>query len=174
MPKIAFRMERQKAQNWCWAAVAVSVARFHDSDSRFRQCGVVRLVLSRAHREGDPDVPRPVPPCCTKPVPRACNQPWYLEEGLDQVGRRRLRPKSGSLSFEKIRKRIDADRPVCARIAWKGGGGHFVVISGYHVSRNGVRQVDVEDPLTGPALVNYSDFVRRYRGEGKWSHTYLV
>jgi hypothetical protein len=165
-------MERQKAANWCWAAVAVSVARYFDTRSDWRQCGVAKLVLSRAHREGE--IESPIPVCCTKPIPRGCNQPWYLEDALKQVGTLRGQPKAGRLSFKKIQGKIDADRPVCVRIEWGGGGGHFVVISGYHISRNDVPQVDVEDPLTGAALVNYSDFVRRYRGTGKWTHTYSV
>ena len=168
----SFRMERQKMDNWCWAAVAVSMARYSDRNSHWRQCEVVRLVLSRLSRKGAKK--RPFPDCCAKPVPGECDEPWNLEDALEQVGRPARSSKAGHLSFEKIQAEIKVGRPLCAWIKWRGRGAHFVVVSGCHINRKRVPQVDVEDPDTGEALVNYADFVRKYRGTGRWLHTYLV
>ena len=175
MPNITFQMEKQKTVNWCWAAVSVSVNRYFAPDSHWRQCGIVEVVLS--HAKGPDKLPFPVHACCTKPIPRRCNQPWYLEDALKQVDRLRGSPKAVHLSFKKIQREIDAHRPVCARIQWRepGSPGHFVVISGYHITRARVRQVDVEDPATGSrSTVHYGTFVSNYRHSGRWTHTYLV
>ena len=175
MPSISFQMEKQKAKNWCWAAVAVSVARYFDDNSQWHQCRVAQLVLRRAHREGR--IKSLIRDSCTKPVPEGCNRPWDLQEALEQVGRPKGEPKAGYLSFEQVQRKIDArrPRPVCVRIEWDSGGGHYVVVSGCHIDRKGVRYVEVEDPKTGTgAWVRYSHFVRHYAGRGGWSHTYLV
>ena len=175
MPNITFQMEKQKTVNWCWAAVAVSVNRHFAPDSHWRQCGIVEVVLSRA--KGTDKLPLPVHACCTKPIPRRCNQAWYLEDALKQVGRLKGWPKAVHLSFKKIQREIDAQRPVCVRIQWRepGNPGHFVVISGYHITRTRVRQVDVEDPATGSlSTVHYRTLVSNYRHSGRWTHTYLV
>lgn len=175
MPNISFPMEKQKAVNWCWAAVAVGVNRYFAPNSHWRQCGIAEVVLSQAKGQDKP--PLPVRACCTKPIPRRCNQPWYLEDALKQVGRLKGWPKARCLSFKEIQRKIGARRPVCVRIQWRepGNPGHFVVISGYHITRARVRQVDVEDPATGSgSTVNYVTFKSNYRGSGRWTHTYLV
>ncbi len=172
MPNISFPIERQKATNWCWAAVGVSVSRFFNPRSHWRQCGLVKVALSRTDDESKPK--RPIHACCTNPIPRPCNQGWFLEEALEFVGRR-ARWRNDTLSFKAITARIDAHRPVCVRIEWRGGGSHFVVISGYHINYGGIRQVDVEDPWTGHRVtVDYHDLVSNYRGMGRWTATYQV
>ena len=80
-------------------------------------------------------------------------------------------------------------RPVCVRIVWDvdgdgfGDGAHFVVIHGYD-ERNGIRYVEVKDPLAGqistPAPVanseevEFEEFRTRYHLTGTWLQTYLV
>ncbi len=154
-------MQKQMTSVWCWAAVSVSVDRFFDHDSEWRQCGLARKVTKQ-------------PVCCSKPVPHKCAQLFYLEDALTLVGRLKGNPTVGPLSFREVQRRIDKKHPICARIGWRGGGGHFVVISGYRV-HNGAKQVDVEDPMRkGTSTIDYQTFVHQYRAVGRWTHTYPV
>jgi hypothetical protein len=174
MPNIkTFRMQKQAAPNWCWAAVAVSVDHFFAPKSHKRQCGLVTEVFREWQGEGAPKVP--LHGCCAKPVPGCCNKAWYLEDALKKVDRLNGDPTKGTLSFQKIQRQIKADRPVCLRIQWRKGGGHFVVISECYTDRNGVRQVTVQDPWTGlGSEVSYYAIVHNFGRAGFWSHTYPV
>lgn len=67
-----------------------------------------------------------------------------------------------------MRDIIDASKPVCVRIGWNGGGGHFVAIAGYRVSHSGAQLVDVEDPLYGPSIAIYDEFKGSYLSRGEW------
>ena len=161
MPRLSFRMQKQLTHVWCWAAVSVSVDRYFDRGSEWRQCGLAKEVTKQ-------------PVCCTKPVPHDCVKPFFLEDALEIIGRLKGDPTSGPLSFKQIQHRINNDRPICARIGWRGGGGHFVVISGYRTHK-GVRQVDIDDPQRkGASTIDYRTFVHKYRAVGRWTHTYPV
>jgi hypothetical protein len=170
---IPFHIEKQAATNWCWAAVAVSVSRYFKPASGWRQCGLATIVLRAADGDDAPVIP--ACGCCAKPRPRVCNQPWWLNEALDRVGCLRGKAIQGPLSFADIGRRIHRGKPVCVGIDWRGGGGHFVVISGCYKGRNGVRQLEVQDPWHGTtSSVRYSAFVSAYRRRGKWAWTYPV
>ncbi len=172
MPIINFQLEKQQHNNWCWAAVAVSVDRYFDPKSAWCQCRMASRMAKAAKLR--------VTQCGTcrraKRVPHSCNQPWYLDEALKFVDRLKGKPKPGALSFAGIRKSIKAGRPVCARILWGvGGGAHFVVISGCVESASGERWVDVQDPLTGNATWLYDEFLFNYQYfQGRWDETYPV
>ena len=159
-----FQIEKQREDKWCWAAVSVSVDHYFSPGSASSQCRVARDVLGIAQ-------------CCSNPDD--CNTPARLQAGLSVVGRLKailLRP----LQFNEIRREIDALRPVCVRIAWNGGGGHFVVISGYRLSASGAQLVEVADPLFPSSTVLYDVLISAYQnaqeplGGGQWTATFLV
>jgi hypothetical protein len=172
MATIDFDMQKQQHSNWCWAAVAVSVARYFDPDSKWCQC---RLATRMAKREK-----LNVAKCgtCRKTigVPEKCNQPWYLKKALRIVKRLRGKPTGSLLSFRKTKELIKAGRPVCARILWgQGPAAHFVVISGCFTTKSGDRWVDVEDPDSGSASWLYEEFRKNYQyAQGGWVDTYPV
>jgi hypothetical protein len=155
----AFQMQSQQESEWCWAAVSASVERYFVPTSLQTQCMIARAVLGIAG-------------CCGDPTP--CNQPALLQNALKLLRRMTGDPTAGPLSFAEIQSDIDGGRPVCLRIGWDGGGGHFVALAGYRLSRSGVQLVDVEDPLYGPSVVIYDDFVSNYLGRGQWTATYPV
>jgi hypothetical protein len=70
-----------------------------------------------------------------------------------------------------LQAEIDSGNPVCCHIAWTGGGGHFVVLSGYDWQTD---DLIVNNPSNGPKpeLVPYNIFKAAYRGTGIWDHTY--
>ena len=172
MPSIGFQIEPQQHSNWCWAAVAVSVERYFDPDSRWCQCRMASRMakLTTLKVKGCGTCKKPTP------TPRACNRPWYLEKALQLAGRLKAKPKPTPLSFSRVRKRIAAGRPVCARIVWgQGPDAHFVVISGWHRTKSGALWVDVEDPDSGSSTWLYEEFRSNYQyAQGHWVATYPV
>ncbi len=159
-----FAIEKQSQDKWCWAAVSASVARYFDPHSPFTQC---RVAL-RVTRKTD---------CCGSGR-EACNEPGDLEDALRAVERWK-ETRKGVLTFGEIQKQIDASTPVCVRIGWRGGGGHFVIIYGYRVLSSGVQQVEVADPFFANSIMSYRQFVNAYGsvekpGGGQWTHTFLV
>lgn len=160
---MSFRMPKQLEELWCWAAVSVAVDQYFAPESTLTQCAVAGRVFRRE--------------CCAEAEP--CNQATSLATALETIDRRPRR-LGHELAFGEIRAEIDAGRPVCVRIGWRGGGGHFVVIHGYWVSPSGVPHVDVADPLFPSGRWTYDDFVSAYQngevahGGGVWTHTYLL
>ncbi|MBL8290684.1 MAG: hypothetical protein JNN08_02545 [Bryobacterales bacterium] len=160
---MAFQMPKQLEELWCWAAVSVAVDQYFAPSSTLNQCTVAGLVFNRE--------------CCADSGP--CNRATSLADALNRVGHRHSRLER-PLDFAEIRSEIDAGRPVCVRIGWLGGGGHFVAIHGYWLSVSGVPHVDVADPLFPSGRWNYDDFVLAYQngevanGGGRWTHTYLL
>lgn len=159
-----FQIQKQLEDKWCWAAVAVSVDHYFFPGSTSSQCRIARDVLG-------------VPQCCGDPD--ACNTAAKLQDALDAISRlREILPRA--LLFDEIRQEIDAGQPVCARIGWNGGGGHFVVVSGYRQTVSGTQLVDVADPLFPNSTVLYDEFVSAYQnteepeGGGQWTATFLV
>jgi hypothetical protein len=171
MPTIAFNMQKQLHSNWCWAAVAVSVARHFAPDSTWCQC---RLASRMAKLEK-----LKVAGCGTcrnsSGVSRKCDQPWYLDRALRIVKQLNGTPELTPLSFRQTVERIKAGRPVCVRILWGAGpAAHFVVITGYLQTKSG-SWVDVEDPDTGSSTWLFEEFLSNYYySQGAWVDTYPV
>ena len=157
MPILNFELPLQEHSNWCWAAVTAAIVHFFTPESQVRQCGI-------AHDELDLR-------CCEDPE-RKCNQVHRLQLPLARIGRLRGQQKQGVLSFNEIREEIDAGRPICVRVGWNGGGGHFVVISGYDVLPKMGEVVIIDDPQAGQSRLTYDAFLSRYRKSGSWTHTY--
>jgi hypothetical protein len=150
-------MQTQIENEWCWAAVATSVDHYFNPQSTKTQCQVAQAVLNNAGCCGNPD---------------ACDQPAKLQDALAQVTRLdQVLPRY--LQFSEIRAQLGASLPVCVRIGWARGGGHFVAIDGCSPPL-APPQVHVVDPLFGDCTVDYNEFVSAYQGSGQWTATFLV
>jgi hypothetical protein len=152
-----FVVEPQQQPEWCWAAVAVSVEKYFNPASPLRQCDVATSVVG-----GDP---------CREPVP--ADKPEALDVALRKINRLK-KSVSRPLSFNELRQEIDANRPLCAGIRWRSGGGHFVILSEYEIAPSGARHVHVEDPLNPSGTLNFDEFTNFYYGDGEWVESYLV
>ncbi|MGE0456108.1 MAG: papain-like cysteine protease family protein [Vicinamibacteria bacterium] len=149
---LSFQMQEQKAQNWCWAAVAVSTARFYDPGFAVSQCQLATAQLGQ-----------PAGSCCQQPVPRSCDKRSTLQDALARVGHL-LGTAGGPGAFSEAVDQIDADRPMPVRIEWSDSNGHFVVVSGYE---SGGEFVTVHDPRDGgPSTVQFDELIRNYEGAG--------
>jgi hypothetical protein len=150
-------VEKQKASNWCWAAVAFSVDRY-EGGTAWTQCDLANRELSKTG-------------CCADPDP--CDTPHRLDFALTTVGHLAYWAV-GTTPFPRVRSEIDASRPLCCRIGWQGtASGHFVVIRGYSEGDER-KDLEIDDPIDGPSTYDYDEFTTRYRQTGAWTHTYFV
>jgi Papain-like cysteine protease AvrRpt2 len=149
-------MQPQENDNWCWAAVAVSVAHYFDSNTPWTQTALAAKVV-------------PTDPCKAEP-----NCPEPLQTALAAVGRLKGPPKTDSLSFNEVQTAIDAGLPLCVRVGWFGGGGHFVAVDGVGSTPTGDPLVHVKDPFYGDSTMNFNDFYQNYLGAGAWTATFPV
>ncbi|SRR6266849_529570 len=155
-----FALERQLQTEWCWAAVSTSVASFFGSTA-WTQCGVASAELAPLS-------------CCGVDAADGCNQPWYLDAALRRVGHFN-HMSSLSSEFTAVQEEINGRRPLGCRIAWTGGGAHFVALGGWLISADGSLYVNVCDPFYGQMQKKYADFVSAYMSLGdEWTHSYFT
>lgn len=157
--RLEFEMQPQEQTNWCWAATTASVSYFFNPNSHWgTQCNVVNTHLGRTD-------------ACTNGSSSLCNKTTNLQTPLKKAGHLRGRRLTGRGLWSSIKREIDSNRPLCVRVQWEGGGGHFLAIDGYHV---GLNMVAIDDPWYGASDVSLPIFQSKYLGAGSWSHSYLV
>ena len=153
--RIDFTMQRQQQPEWCWAAVSTSVVSFFDPGTAWTQCQVAAAEMNSN--------------CCEDGSTSVCNHWWYLDKALirtDTFVEMQGAPASG---LGPAPAEIRAGRPLAVRIAWSGGGGHFIVIEG--CQRDGNR-VALDDPWYGASELPVNSFRSAYQGNGSWTHYY--
>jgi Papain-like cysteine protease AvrRpt2 len=156
--RLSFQMQPQQQTNWCWAAVSTSVALYYDAASTWTQCSVANGELSRSD-------------CCGSGAATACNVYGYLASALQRVGH--LDHWDGNAAvFQTVDDEVDAGRPIGIRVAWSGGGAHFLAIIGYLEDTQ--NYVAVDDPIYGKSDVTYDTLKTSYQGSGTWTHTYYT
>jgi hypothetical protein len=164
-------MQQQQQTNWCWAGVSTSVGLFFTNGS-WTQCAVATSAI--------PNFPSPPAgpfDCCSNASP--CNIYGYLDVAL-QTTLSYGSMQSGTLGWGDLQGQITSNHvPVCLRIAWNGGGAHFVSICGWSVDSSGNQYVDVGDPGTGAITTQQfngsSAFPATYSVVGgTWTHTYFT
>lgn len=157
-----FPMEQQQEPDWCWNAVSVSVNKYFNPDSGLTQDAFAVKALGVPIEEAD--------------------QPFYLSTALTDLKLLNGSPLEGFLSFSDIQAQLDANLPVCVKIAWDEGGFHYLAITGYSISPAGDPQVSVSDPIlidSNVTVWDYDAFVFAYspmyaNAEGTWVDTFLV
>jgi len=158
---LPFVMHPQEQTNWCWAATSHSVYDYLNTVAKWTQCGIANVCLRLNN-------------CCMPAAAStSCNKPWYLDNALTVVGVLRLMTGQDE-PFASAATEIDGGLPVCLRVGWRGGGGHFLAIHGYLVDAQGVQYLYVDDPIYGKSVVPYGIFRKSYRGSGAWTHTYFI
>ena len=146
--------QAQLQTQWCWAAVASSVAGFYapnvPPNPDFTQCKLA-CWSSLSDR------------CCSDGSLDVCNQPQLQSLALQHV-QHRHHSSGGRLSFAEICDEIDAGRPIAVTVLWTLGGGHALVITGY-ATLSARPHLQVQDPAG--AVVALDDFP----DAGSWNWT---
>jgi hypothetical protein len=157
---LPFGMFTQQQENWCWAAVALSVTRFYNTTSTWTsQCQIASSGLGFV---------------CCPPGNHSddCDIPWFLDQALSVTNNYKTSAPGGPASIVQIQTEIDGGRPLGVRIGWEDGGGHFLCVIGYSVV-SGVDWVTVEDPYYDPSYIPYSELCSNYQLiGGVWTDSY--
>jgi hypothetical protein len=152
---LGFTMQHQEQTEWCWAAVSASVNLYFHPTSGQTQCAVANAAMGQST-------------CCQDGSTPQCNQPWFLDQVLQIVGDLKAW-SAGKAALPTVKREIDRCRPFCLRIAWNGGGGHFVAVYGYSNKR-----LNIGDPWYGNSVVTYGLFPDTYQGGGSWTDNYTT
>lgn len=168
-----FEMQQQCQTNWCWAAVAASVAAYHNRLTSFTQCKVADRQLERND-------------CCTFPchssnVPGDVNEPNMLGAALNFADHHLDRADIGNTetpinNLSSLRRIIQAEiaqgRPLCVRVLWNGDGAHFVAITGYDSHTDALTVADSFFDV--PPHIDLKTFPATYQHGGTWTDTYYT
>ena len=152
-------MQHQTESNWCWSACGSSVGLFFQTGN-WTQCDTANNCLGRTD-------------CCTTPA--NCNVYGYLDQSLTYTKSFNTM-MGGTYSASNIEAQINSGRPVCVRVAWNGGGAHFLAITGYIYPDTDPNDVTIYllDSIYGSSSMLLTDFPSQYHGGGTWTHTYLT
>ena len=152
---IRFTMQPQQQTEWCWAAVSVSINLYYHPASGQTQCALANVAMNQTT-------------CCQNGGSAQCNQPWFLDQALQIVGN--LNAWSpGKAALATVKAEINGCRPFCLRIAWNGGGAHFVAVYGYTWWG-----FFIADPWYGISIMPYGMFPSNYQGGGTWTDNYTT
>jgi hypothetical protein len=154
---LRFPIQRQLQSQWCWAGVSASVARYYAPSTTWTQCLIANAQWGRTD-------------CCGTGAAGPCNNPSTLGTALTTVGHFDHQT-SAQETLQTVEDELVAGRPLCIRVAWSGGGAHFIVASG--TEDDGF--VWVSDPGGGTtSLVAYDTLRTAYSGSGTWTHSYFT
>jgi hypothetical protein len=159
-----FIMQGQCHSNWCWAAVAASVASFYKTPQVVDQRAIAGVELK------EPDCLRHG--CGTNVDFNVTN---VLASSLNRLGCLRELARNERASPEEVFEELQGGRPLCVRTVWRRGGAHFVVIAGYQPAAKGNGTLDLHDPFWGPSQYSYDQFADHYQLlGGRWMDTYYT
>jgi len=159
---IAFTMQSQQEDEWCWAANAASAAAYYGSN-RWSQCLLANNQFSQTT-------------CCSLGSSDVCNRPWRLDLALAAAGCHYLY-QGGAISLVDVVKYLTANSAIEARIGWTDGSGnfdgsgHFVAITAADPSST---MLHIADPWYPASDIGYNDFAQRYQTVGVWTDTFII
>jgi len=148
---LAIEWSPQQHNQWCWAAVAGTVAAYY-GDASWSQERVARALMAESGEETD----------------GALNRPAHLDKALDLVGCL-ANWSAARPPFRRLMRELDGGRPLALAVDWHRGGRHFLIVVGYVRGR---REITIHDPREGPVTMNFDLFPKRYRDGGVWAETY--
>lgn len=151
-----FPMQKQQESNWCWAATSTSVDHWYNPSSTVTQCQVVNAQLGRND-------------CCNNPGSSNCNVYGYLDKALNYLGRLD-HMDSSTETYATIVGQVVTMHPLGIRVAWSGGGAHFIAATGHEQGD----MVVIDDPIYGTSVVYYTTLFGTYQGSGNWTHSYFT
>ena len=144
--------------NWCWAACSTAIARFYNANTTWTQCLVAN------DQKG-------VSNCCTSAGANSpCNTYGSLSDALKTVNHYSSH-NGGITSFADVEAQMLAGRPLGIRVAWSGGGAHFISATGTEDDEC----VWIADSGGGTmSMVDYDTLKTAYNGSGSWTHSYFT
>lgn len=155
-----FSVPFQEQTQWCWAALTLGLIDLAFPASGWAQSSVAGEFVPGGSCSGAQGGVVP------------CNTPRNLHEVLGHFNL--LHHWQAGDAENLIQGEIGSQRPLCVRIGWSGGGGHFVAVSAWRWTPTGQMYVHVEDPYFGPQDLPVGELRLSYQGSGTWTHSYFV
>jgi hypothetical protein len=156
-------VELQCRQNWCWAAVTVSLKRFFQCPEPLTQCDLAFEELTEAQQDvarGDCCDGR-----CGVEIGGPCSLEYELETPMRNAGLLRV-PAEGQMKLEDLQSDLSSRCPVGIQIRWRTGASHAAAIVGFHSDgANGVL-FDVSDPIHGRVSSDLEGLKTNYKNLG--------
>lgn len=179
-----FNLQIQQQDKWCWAAVTASFLNHLNPAGRWNQCQVVKKVLGKEASADAPATTRKLPvDCCQDGGNADCNRTYKLSQALQEMGLLdsfETRP----LTLTELRRRISEGVPLAIRIGWRdengklSNRGHFITITAVGPEDPRGEEftwIRVADPTDKVAsYIPYETLKNNYKGEGKWTHSYMI
>jgi len=161
-------MEQQEQDQWCWAAVTISICRFYRDQKWQHQCDLVNQVLAPILGGID---------CSQDGASDSCNIPFSLSDALNTTGHL-AQAVPGVVSFEDLTQEIDVrQRPLATRIVFADFiTRHFIVVIGCMQTPDGKQWVKVADPSLSSGNVTsieYASLLNDYRPGATWDQSYF-
>jgi hypothetical protein len=169
LPGISFSIEQQKQDQWCWAAVALSICRFYGGQTWQNQSDLVNDIFAAIRGGTD---------CSQNGDTFPCNMTWSLKDVLSTAHHLAL-PIRGIVSFNDLMQEIEIGlRPVAVRIMFSDlNTAHYIVLVGCAQTLEGKQLVKVVDPsmATGNSTsIEYSTILNNYRPGATWNESYFT
>lgn len=153
-----FTLEKQLLDKWCWAAIAVSLAKFY-RPVQVHQAELAGKMLGFDAADFAAD----------DTLKERYNQTFLLYKALEAV-HSYSHWSLGKPCFERLQYEINNGHPVCCRIEWYRGNAHYAVIRGYNARS---REIYVEDSLHASEKIPFDRFPAHYKkAGGAWTETY--
>jgi hypothetical protein len=163
-----FAIEQQNHDQWCWAAVCISVFRFFNDQRWKTQCALVNDTFNDVLAGND---------CCQNGASDDCDRAWDIGLVLFNKGHMVLPQVSGPMDFDALTHEISNNRsPVVIRVQFDDGvTDHFVAIVGCALDQDGRQIIQVADP-SGAAgncsTLEFENFPENYRPGTTWVNCY--
>jgi Papain-like cysteine protease AvrRpt2 len=167
----------QMASNWCWNASQKMILDYLGTSVPHEECVAANNEFNRTD-------------CCNADsngnTPSACNHggwPQIPKSGKGIYGYTDTQTWNAALPYSTIQSQVYCSKqPVGFSWHWAGGGGHYMVITGYQVV-NGVQYLNVNNPephtnLKRPAggtqeVMTYDEYVAVPDDHTHWRDDYL-
>jgi hypothetical protein len=156
-------MEKQRADQWCWAAVTSCVCQTLNNQTISQEDIVCQMLANQT--------------CSTKPVPSDCDVPIPLENPLKAICNCTVDFKV-TLTYEQIQDQIDtAGRPIPIGLQFTAPGQtvlHYCLIKGCNTT-NGSNEVVILDPAhDGESNVPYNNLVDGSALAAQWIESFIL
>lgn len=151
-----YRQEDQEQTNWCWAAIAVSIAAYFERGT-WKQCAIVRDVTGKTN-------------CCVSPG--NCNVMWSVGEALRHA-QCLAEHRTSPVAIDTLQRQVDFGNPVVIRLENMEGLAHVSTIVGYGPDQGDLCELTIIDPWRGVEKVRYGN-IRNSTYRGSWTDTYFT
>lgn len=151
--------QAQQQTLWCWAAsgaMAANYLRAGVTQNEF--CNLAKMNGSTYHSSSARNTP------CVNNTGDFND----IARGFEKSGIYGSTLK-GQISFDTIKREIDAKRPILVRIQWPSGDGHCMMIEGYNDATEQIQWINPWKPSQRVTVDAYSTFANN--ANFKWTHS---